>query len=85
MKIDVFQELWRFNRACDEAITALGKLRQYPGFRRKEIERLAGLSKENRAAANSYLAGAIEMAETEEAGRRYGNRRRREKQEDESA
>ena len=83
MELDVYEELWRFNRAYQEAVSALRRLRQHPGFHRKEIDRSAALSKEVRATTNSYLASAIEMLETEEAGRRYGKRRRQEKQDDE--
>ena len=83
MELDVYEKLWRFNRAYQEGGFGLRKLRQHPGFHRKKIDRFAELSKEVRATTNSYLASAIETLETEEAGRRYGKRRRREKQDDE--
>src|SRR5579863_8617090 len=84
MKIDVYQQLLRIQTGYDQVITALGALRQYPLFKRHELERLGALSKEIRADTNSYLAGAIETAETAEAGRRYRRRRLTAEQEERS-
>jgi len=40
------------------------------------------VAKEARAATNSYLAGVLERIETDEAGRRFGKRRKRELREE---
>jgi len=42
------------------------------------LDRFRALSKETRAATNSYVAGILERVETDEAGRRFGKRRTRE-------
>jgi hypothetical protein len=61
---------------------SLTTLRRHPAFQARELDRCAALAKENRAVTNSYLAGAIEAAETAEAGRRYRKRRLQEKKDE---
>jgi hypothetical protein len=82
MNAGIYNQLLRINQAHAEIVAALAVLRKYPAFDATTLDHFAALWKETRAATNSYLAGAIEVSETEEAGRRYGKRRRREKLED---
>ncbi len=85
MNVDIYKQLLRINQAHAEIVTALAALRKYPAFDTTTLDRFAALWKETRATTNSYLASVVEVAEADEAGRRYGKRRRREKQEDEGA
>jgi hypothetical protein len=82
MKVEVYQLLLDLNRGFQQVIASLGALRTMTAFDVGELDRFAALSKETRAAANSYLVSIIESVETAEAGRRYVKRRRREKQEE---
>ena len=82
MDLQVYDALRRINFGVAESIEGLTALRRHPAFARGELDRLAAMVQETRASLNSYLAGAIEVAETNETGRWYGKRRRREKRED---
>ena len=79
MKLDVYEHLLRFNAGFDQAIQSLAALRKHSAFHRGVLERFAQLSKETRAATNSYLAAVIETGETEEAGRRFRKRKAQER------
>jgi len=48
-------------------------------FHRGALARFAALSKETRAAATSYIVSVIEAAETNEAGRRFRERKTQER------
>jgi len=61
----------RLNQGFDQILTALAALRRHPAFPAGELERFAALSKETRAATNSFLTSVMEAAETAEAGRCY--------------
>ncbi len=69
MKIDIYEQLFRMNQGFEEALSALRRLAKYSVFHRGEIRRFEQLSRETRAAVNSYLLEALGTAETEEAGR----------------
>ena len=79
VKLDVYENLLRINAGFDEAIQGLAALRKHAAFHRSTLERFAALSKETRAATNSYVASVIETAETNEAGRRFRERRAQER------
>ncbi len=79
MKLDVYEHLLRINAGFDQAIESLAALRKHSAFHRGMLERFAKLSKETRAATNSYLAGVIETGATEEAGRRFRKRKAQER------
>jgi len=70
----VYWQLWRLNAAFDEILQCLDALRQQRGFHPRELARFRAFSQEARAATNSYLAGVIESAETDQAGRRFRQR-----------
>ena len=82
MKLQVYKHLLAVNAGFDQVIRALAALRKHGSFHRRELDRYSALSKEARAATNSYLTAVLERAETQEAGRRFGKRRRREQQEE---
>ena len=54
-------------------------MRKHGAFPRGTLARFTALSKETRAATNSYLAGMIEASETHEAGRRFRERKAQER------
>src|ERR1017187_8863145 len=56
--------------------------RKHESFHRRELDHYSALSKEARAATNSFLTAVLERVETAEAGRRFGKRRTREQQEE---
>ena len=74
MKLDIYQHLLSINAGYDQVIRSLAALRKYGVFHAGELARFSALSKESRAATNSYLLGAMEIAETNEAGRRFSKR-----------
>ena len=82
MQAQVYEWLHRINAGFQEVLHGLAALQEHRAFDRHELQRCASLAKETRAVANSYLTGAIEGAETEEAGRRYHQRRRRERRDE---
>jgi hypothetical protein len=78
----VYQQLFRMNRGFDAVLRALSVLRDYDGFHASELRRFHNLIREARASTNSYLTAVIESQETDEAGRLFRKRIRREKAED---
>lgn len=82
VKLAVYRHLFAVNTGFDQVIRALAALRKHESFHRRELGHYIALSKEARAATNSYLTGVLERIETEEAGRRFGKRRTREQQEE---
>ena len=82
MKLPVYKHLFDINAGFDQVIRGLAALRKHEAFHRQELDHYSALSKEARAATNSYLTAVLERVETEEAGRRFGKRRTREQQEE---
>ena len=74
LKLDIYQHLIRINAGYDQVIRSLAALRKYGVFNVGELARFSALSKESRAATNSYLVATMETAETTEAGRRFSKR-----------
>jgi hypothetical protein len=74
LKLDIYQHLLRLNAGHDQVMRSLAALRKHGIFESGELARFSALSKEARAATNSYLLAAMEIAETNEAGRRFGKR-----------
>ena len=79
MKLDVYENLLRINAGFDQAIRSLAALRKHGAFHRGALTRFAALSKETRAATTSYIVSVIETAETDEAGRRFRERKAQER------
>jgi hypothetical protein len=79
MPLGVYEQLWELHAGFQQVRRALNGLRQQRMFNAREIERLSAWLEEARAATASYLAGAIEEAETIQAGRLFRLRLRRER------
>ena len=82
MPLDVYQQLWELHAGFEQVRRSLRGLGQQSPFNTREVGRLAAGLEEARAAAASYLTGAIEEAETSEAGRLFKNRLARERKEE---
>jgi hypothetical protein len=82
LKRGVYWELARLNLGFDLVLQSLRALRQYRAFPEQELDRYSALSKEARAATNSFLSGVLEASETAEAGQRYRRRRAQEKRDE---
>jgi hypothetical protein len=78
MKVDVYENLLRINAGFEQAIQSLAALRKHGAFHRGALARFSALSKETRAATSSYIVGVIEASETNEAGRRFRERKAQE-------
>jgi len=74
LKLDIYQHLLSINAGYAQVIRSLAALRKYGVFHAGELARFSALSKESRAATNSYLVATMETAETNEAGRRFSKR-----------
>ena len=79
MKLDVYENLLQINAGFDQAIRSIAALRKHRVFQRGALARFAALSKETRAAATSYILSVIEANETNEAGRRFRERKAQER------
>ena len=79
MKLDVYENLLKINAGFDQAIQSIAALRKHGAFHRGALARFAALSKETRAAATSYIISVIEASETDEAGRRFRERKAQER------
>src|SRR5450631_4154041 len=64
MKLKVYEHLLRMNVGFDQAIRSLVALGKHSAFHRVTLARFTALSKEARAATNSYLASVIEKVLT---------------------
>ena len=82
MPLEVYENLWQLNAGFEQVRRALVSLARHRTFRASEVERLGAWLEEARAATASYLASAIEEAETNEAGRLFRGRRAREQAEE---
>jgi len=82
VKLSVYKHLLGVNAGFDQVIRGLAALRKNDAFLEKEVDRFIALTKEARAATNSYLIGVLEREETREAGRRFVKRWEREQQEE---
>ena len=81
MKLRAYEHLLAINAGFAQVRRALSALGRHEGFQRSELQRFREKSEEARAATMSYITEAIATAETHEAGRRYGKRVARERQE----
>ena len=82
MKLRTYKHWLGVNAGFEKVIRNLAGLGKDGAFRRRELERYSALSKEARAATNSYIAGVLEHHETDEAGRISRRRRNREQREE---
>ena len=79
MKLDVYENLLQINAGFDQAIRSIAALRKHGAFQRGALGRFSALSKETRAATTSYILAVMEASETNEAGRRFGERKAQER------
>jgi hypothetical protein len=82
MPLEVYESLWQLHAGFEQVRRALRSLALNRTFHAGEVERLGAWLEEARAATASYLASAIEEAETNEAGRLFRLRRAREQAEE---
>ena len=80
--LGVYEQLWELHAGFEQVRRALRGLEQHRTFHPSELRRLGAWLEEARAATASYLTGAIEEAETNEAGRLFRLRRARERKEE---
>jgi hypothetical protein len=78
MQLEIYEHLWEMHAGFEQVRRALQNLAQHGAFHTGEVERLGAWLEEARAATASYLTGAIEEAETSEAGRLFRRRLARE-------
>jgi hypothetical protein len=71
MPLGLYEQLWELHAGFEQVRRALHGLGKHRTFHAKELQRLGAWIEEARAATGSYLAGAIEEAETNEAGRLF--------------
>lgn len=74
LKSNAYFRLWQINRGFARVLDSLDALRRHPAFRRRELNRCRAISQEARSLINSYLTEALEIIETNQAGRRYRKR-----------
>ena len=82
MKLPVYKHLFEINAGFDQVVRGLAALREDRHFLARELDRYSDLTKEARAATNSFLLAELELAETKDAGRRFRRRGKREHQEE---
>jgi hypothetical protein len=82
MRLSVYNQLWELHAGFERVRSALRRLRRNGLFRASDLRRLEDWVEEARAATASYLTGAIEEAETTEAGRLFRLRLQRKRRED---
>ena len=82
MPLGVYEQLWQLHAGFDQVRRAFRDLGQHSTFHGEELRRLGAWIEEVRAATGSYLAGAIEEAETNQAGRMFRLRRQTERKEE---
>ena len=83
--LEAYAHLLEINAGYEQVIRNLRALRGHAAFDQEQLNRYGALAREARAAANSYLTGALETVETEDAGRRFRRRLRRERQDERGA
>ena len=83
MKLDVYKRLLRINAGFEQVLRSLAALERQRRSDAEELKRFRLRSRETQAALNSYLAAAIESAETDAAGRCFRQRVAQEKSDEE--
>jgi hypothetical protein len=81
----VYEYLLEINAGYEQVIRSLAALRDHAPFDPDQLNIFRDLAKEARASANSYLTSALETVETEDAGRHFKRRLRRERKDERGA
>ena len=84
MKLSAYEHLFLVNQGYDQVQRSLKALAKYPALRPDEIAQFAQLAEETRAATNSHLLDVLATVEIARAGRLSGQRKARERKEDQS-
>ena len=82
MKLKAYEHLLLVNQGYDQVARSLKALAKYPALRPDEIAQFAQLAEEARAASNSHLLDVLATVEIARAGRLSGQRKARERKED---
>jgi hypothetical protein len=82
--VSTYGQWYRINAGFQEVLRGLRALRREPGFSAAQLRGFEQLSREARAATNSYVAEVVEARETEEAGRLFRRRQARQRREDQA-
>ena len=77
--LETYRLLLEINAGYDQVIRSLTALRTHAAFDREELNRFRALAQEARSSADSWLTGVLETVETEQAGRHFRRRLRRER------
>jgi hypothetical protein len=74
--LEAYEHLLEINAGYEQVIRGLTALRDHAAFDNGQLNLFRALAREARASTNSYLAGALETVETEDAGQRFRRRLR---------
>jgi hypothetical protein len=80
--LEAYEQLLEINAGYEHVIRSLTALRAHAAFDCDQLNRFRALAREARASTNSYLTGALETVETDDAGRRFRRRLRRERKDE---
>ena len=78
----LYQQLWELDEGFAQVNRALNRMRSIRLFHTDELARCSALAAEARAATLSYLLEILGESESQEAGRLFRSRRRREAQQE---
>jgi hypothetical protein len=82
MKLKAYEHLFLINQGYDQVARSLKALVKYPALRPDEIAHFAQLAEETQAATNSHLLDVLAAVEIARAGRLSGQRKARERKEE---
>jgi hypothetical protein len=81
--LEAYKHLLEINAGYRQVIRSLAALRDHTAFRNHDqLKVFRDLAREAHASTNSYLTGALEAVETEDAGRHFRRRLRRERKDE---
>jgi hypothetical protein len=69
MKRKVYEHVLEMNQGYDQVLRSLKALAKHPGLQPGEIRRFEQLTRETRAATNSFVLESLARRETADAGR----------------
>jgi hypothetical protein len=80
--LEAYEHLLEINAGYERVIRGLIALRDHAAFNHDQLNLFRALAREARASTNSYLTGALETVETEDAGEWFRRRLRRERKDE---
>jgi hypothetical protein len=84
MKRKVYEHVLEMNQGYDQVLRSLKALAKHPGLQPGEIRRFEQLTRETRAATNSFVLESLARRETADAGRLFVQRKAREQKEEQA-